>query len=250
MAITDEARERIILAADVSSLPELFSVCDELKNKVGMIKIGLEAITSIGADRCAQMASLPIFYDGKFCDIPNTVGKASKACADMGVTMFNVHATAGAEAMKAAVAYKGSSLVLAVTVLTSIGEDECYEIFGQSPNAMVSELAEAAYDAGCDGVICSAADLPALVYLKERAGEDGREFLFVAPGIRPAWSAANDQKRITTPKDAILAGADYLVIGRAITNPPDGMSPFDAANKVAEEIAEALKELEDNDGRP
>jgi len=176
-----------------------------------------------------------ILWDGKFDDIPNTVGDASEEVVKMGVKMFNLHASAGNEAIAKAVANRRSSLVLGVTVLTSIDEGECLSIFGDKPGNKVVQFAEMLVKCGADGIICSAQELRLLGKY--------RQFLKVTPGIRPEWAQKGDQKRVMTPGEAVKAGADYLVIGRPIRKPPEEIgTPVDAAKEIAEEIAEAMQE--------
>ena len=161
---------------------------------------------------------------------------ASVAISRMGVRMFNVHASAGKEAILQAVANKRNSLVLGVTVLTSIDGDECVSIFGEEPRDKVIEFATMLVDAEADGVICSPQELEALKVF------DPGVLLRVTPGVRPKWAAIGDQKRVMTPGEAIKAGADYLVIGRPITKPPPEIGgPVEAAKKIAEEIVQALE---------
>ncbi len=234
-----EAKDRIIVALDVDSLEKAKPLVESLVPHVGCFKVGLELLTAAGgpiAVEVVQSLGGQVFYDGKFDDIPNTVAGAAKAVAGLKVGMFNVHASAGIEAMMAAVANKGRSLVLAVTVLTSLEENNAYLIFGGPSKAKVLQLARDAKFAGCDGVICSPQELELLGKQKELEG-----LLRVTPGVRPEWAVARDQKRIMTPTEAIKAGADYLVIGRPITKPLEEIgTPVDAAKKIAEEIAAAL----------
>jgi orotidine-5'-phosphate decarboxylase len=151
--------------------------------------------------------------------------------------MFNVHASCGIEAMMAAVKNKGQSQVLAVTVLTSLEENNAHLIFGSPSKAKVIQFARDAMLAGIDGIICSPQELELLGKQKELAG-----LRKVTPGVRPEWASVGDQKRIITPGDAILAGATELVIGRPITKPPSEVgAPVDAAKRIAEEIAAALE---------
>ena len=234
-----EAKDKIIVALDVDSLDKAKSLVESLAPHVWCFKIGLELLTAVGAPKVVEFIhSLggQVFYDGKFDDIPNTVGGAAKAVAGLNVTMFNVHASAGIEAMMAAVANKGQSFVLAVTVLTSLEENNAHLIFGGPSKAKVLQLARDAKLAGCDGIICSPQELELLGKQKELSG-----LLKVTPGVRPEWAAAGDQKRIMTPGEAIKSGANYLVIGRPITKPPAEIgTPVDAAKKIAEEIALVL----------
>ena len=233
------AKDRIIVALDVPSLEQAGPLITSLASYVWCFKIGLELITAEGgpqAVRFVQERGGQVFYDGKFCDIPNTVGNAAKAAAGLGVQMFNVHASAGVEAMMAAVANKWKALVLAVTVLTSLEENNAHLIFGGPSKAKVLQLARDAKIAGCDGIICSPQELELLGKQKELVG-----LLKVTPGVRPEWAATGDQKRVMTPAEAIKAGATVLVIGRPITKPPAEIgTPVDAAKKILEEIAAVL----------
>lgn len=239
-----EPKDRIILPLDVSSVSEAQTLVDHLGPHVGMFKIGLEFIySSLGSllvgypDQsfgalvkylAKSIGGSRAFMDVKLNDIPNTVGKASAAISRMGVAMFNVHASAGLETIKAAVANRGSSKVLGVTVLTSIGLEDCISIFGHEPKEKVLQFAYNLLAAGADGIICSPQELKAL-----RANKEFDRLMIVTPGVRPEWAAANDQKRVMTPGEAIAAGADYLVIGRPITAAPD---PVEAAKRIADEI--------------
>ena len=235
-----EARDRIIVALDVSSLEKAESLVRELAPLVGCFKVGLQLLTSVGAPRVVEFLhdlDGKVFLDGKFDDIPNTVGEAAADASGLGVAMFNVHASAGVEAMMAAVQNKGASQVLAVTVLTSLEENNAHLIFGAPSKAKVLQLARDAKIAGVDGIICSPQELELLGKQKELAG-----LLKVTPGVRPVWAAAGDQKRGMTPGDAIMAGATALVIGRPITKPPQEVgTPADAAKHIADEITEALE---------
>ena len=260
--IGNEAKDRIILPLDVSSVAEARGLVDLLVPHVGLFKVGLEFIYSTIAGLLLRgdeeavvllkevralakaLGAEHVFWDGKLCDIPNTVKGASIAISGMGVNMFNVHASAGIEAVKAAVANKGHSLVLGVTVLTTIGKladgtDECVSIFGDTAPGKVIQFAAGLEQVGADGIICSPQELRALT-------EAGSNLLKVTPGVRPEWATANDQKRVMTPGEAIKAGADYLVIGRPITKPPAEIGgPVEAAKRIAVEIQEALIALDD-----
>ena len=230
-----EAKDRIIVALDVPSLDEALGLVDLLQPDVGCFKVGLELLTNEGAPRVVRAikeAGGKIFYDGKFKDIPNTVAGASKAVAKLGVDMFNVHASGGVDMMKAAVDNKGESKVLAVTVLTSLTEEDAHTIYGAPSKDKVIEFARWAKIAGIDGLICSPQELQVLGYQKELEG-----LLRVTPGVRPEWASAGDQKRVMTPGEAVKAGADYLVIGRPITKPPSDIgNPVAAARMIANEI--------------
>lgn len=233
-----DAKDRIIVALDVSDLSMAAKLITELSPNVGCFKVGLQLLTAVGAPKVVEFVHRfggKVFFDGKFDDIPNTVGEASKAVSDMHVNMFNVHASAGIPAMMAAVANKGNSKVLAVTVLTSLEENNAHLIFGAPSKAKVLQLARDAKLAGVDGIICSPQELELLTKQKELNGLE-----FVTPGVRPEWAAVGDQKRVMTPYEAIINGAHMLVIGRPITNPPEHIgSPANAAQWIAEKIQNA-----------
>lgn len=228
-------KDNIIFALDVDSLARATPYIEALSPHVGMFKVGLELITAQGAPAVIhhiQRHGGQVFFDGKFDDIPNTVGAASRVVSGMGVKMFNVHASCGMDSIKAAADNKGNSQLLVVTVLTSLSETESTEIFGAAAHEKVIQFARNAKAAGADGIICSPQELELLAQLPEL-----RDLLKVTPGIRPDWAEANDQKRILTPSQAIKMGATHLVIGRPISNPPRGIgSPIDAAKKILEEI--------------
>ncbi len=235
-----EPKERIIVALDVDNLDKAKSLVESLAPHVGCFKVGLELLTAVGGPDVVEFihsAGGQVFYDGKFDDIPNTVAGAAKAVAGLNVKMFNVHASAGIEAMMAAVTNKEQSLVLAVTVLTSLEENNAHLIFGGPSKAKVLQLARDAKLAGCDGIICSPQELELLGKQKELAG-----LMKITPGVRPEWASAGDQKRIMTPAEAIKAGATALVIGRPITKPPQEVgTPADAAKRIADEIQTAME---------
>lgn len=239
-----EAKNKIIVALDVDSMDDVKHYVKILAPYVGCFKVGLELSNAVGTPLIVNaIHSLGgnVFFDGKFHDIPTTVAKASNVVSEFGVKMFNVHASAGIKAMKAAVTNKRRSFVLAVTVLTSLGdddeEDSVSRIYGEISKAKVLQFARDAKVCGMDGIICSPQELELIGNLKEFEG-----FLKVTPGIRPKWAAVNDQKRIMTPAEAIKAGADYLVIGRPITNPPVAEigTPVNAVKRILEEITSAL----------
>jgi orotidine-5'-phosphate decarboxylase len=238
-----EPRDRIIVALDVSELEKAKELVETLAPYVDCFKIGLELLTAVGGPQAVQFVhglGGKVFYDGKFCDIPNTVGKASKAAAGLGVRMFNVHANCGIDAMHEAVQNRGNSLVLAVTVLTSLDEDNCHLTYGDPVKAKVLQFAREAKLAGVNGIICSPKELTTLANRIELA----RDLILVTPGVRPEWAAPNDQKRVMTPREAIQSGADMLVIGRPITNPPAEVgTPVDAVKRIIDEIVAAAKTM-------
>lgn len=251
------SKDRIVLPLDVDSPEQAITMVEALSPVVGYFKLGLEFINSMIASivtseseeeaianlkmirRLFKLLEGKIFWDGKFDDIPNTVGGASKQVAKMGVKIFNVHASAGKESIVKAVANKGNSLVFGVTVLTSIKPEECVSIFGAEPGLKVLQFAKMLVAVGANGIICSPQELE---FLGRHSELD--KLLRMTPGVRPIWAAKDDQKRIMTPGEAIKAGADYLVIGRPITMPPVEIgSPIDAARRIAEEINSAKSEM-------
>ena len=232
-------KDRIIVALDVRELDEMKTWVEELSPFVGCFKVGLELITSVGAPAVVNwihQAGGSVFLDGKFHDIPHTVRAASEAAAALGVKMFNVHASAGREALQHAHQVKKNSLLLAVTVLTSTNEETCQHIYHSSIPSQVTALAQDAKACGVDGLICSAEDLKFL-----NPHPELQSLLKITPGIRPAWADQNDQKRSLTPREALLAGATAMVIGRPITQPPRAIgSRREAAQRVLDEMAGVL----------
>jgi len=260
-----EAKERIFVALDVDSLEKAKPLVEQLSPYVGCFKVGLELLTSAGAPQTVNFIHNlggRVFLDGKFMDIPNTVAGASRAAAKMSAEIFNVHCLGGVtmmmEARKAAeeaVTAAQRPLILGVTILTSLNyadlirlgfreklvtEDfrSLEELKDEHIQELVVHLAQLAQASGLDGVIASAKEIKAISSVCRP------NFIVVTPGIRPAWAAVGDQKRVTTPFEAIRAGADYLVIGRPIRKPPKEIgSPVEAAKRIAEdeEIDSALK---------
>ncbi|HHE67586.1 MAG TPA: orotidine-5'-phosphate decarboxylase [Candidatus Parcubacteria bacterium] len=233
------AEERVIVALDVDNLSEALELASKLKPYIWGVKVGLQLLTVVGAPKAVsalKQLGLRVFFDGKFCDIPNTVAAASKAASDLGVDMFNVHVSCGAKSLLAAAENKGNAKVLGVTVLTSLGEKGCLSIFGVRPKEKVLHFTKMALACGLDGIICSPQELEMLSL------EEGfSSFLKVVPGVRPSWALKGDQKRVMTPEKAILAGADYLVIGRPITQPPKEIGgPLEAVQMINQEIDQAL----------
>lgn len=211
-----------------------------LRGAVGGLKIGMEYFYAHGGDGYRGLAAFeqPIFLDLKLHDIPNTVAAAVRALAPLQPALLNVHAGGGAAMMRAAAeAAKEAGdkdlrapTMLAVTILTSLGESDLHDMgVSGSPREQVLRLAHLAKANGMDGVVCSAHEIDAI------RAELGPDFKLIVPGIRPAGSATHDQKRVMTPEDAQTAGADILVIGRAITEAAD---PRQAALDIAATLAE------------
>jgi len=242
------SKERIILALDVSTEGDAIEMVKDLKDHVGAFKVGMELFNSTGPrifESLREAGAGKVFYDGKFHDIPNTVAGAARAAARLGVWMFNVHAPGGSAMMRAAVDAASEEadrlgverpLILGVTVLTSISEDVLHqELSVPTPlEKQVTHLASLAQASGLDGVVASPHEI------SQVKSACGPEFLVVTPGVRPKWAAANDQARIMTPSAAVHAGADYLVIGRAITGASDRVA---AAQRIIEELEAGNQEL-------
>ena len=213
---------RIIVALDFPAGAPALAAAARLDPALCRVKVGKELFTAAGPALVGELVQqgFGVFLDLKFHDIPNTVAGACRAAAGLGVWMVNVHALGGRVMMEAArEAVEGSGrrpLLIAVTVLTSMGPADLAEVgVGGTPAAAVSRLARLAQQSGLDGVVCSAEEAPEL----RRAC--GPRFALVTPGIRLAGADTQDQKRVMTPQAAVAAGADYLVIGRPITQSAD-----------------------------
>jgi orotidine-5'-phosphate decarboxylase len=233
----DEARSRLIFALDVETLVQAERWADMLAPHVGMFKIGKQLFTACGPSAVKAILERggEVFLDLKYHDIPNTVALASLEAARLGVKFVNLHALGGYEMMAKTVetldkAFKGGgrAKVLAVTILTSSTDVTLREVGIDLPvPEMVARLARLAQRAGVDGVVASPREVN---IIREACGG---EFLIVTPGVRPAFAAIDDQKRVMTPGEAVAAGADYLVIGRPIAAAPD---PVKAVEAIVEEI--------------
>ncbi len=228
--------ERIIVALDFAEVKAAEGLVRNLKGIVSFFKVGLELFTSTGPDAVKMVIdnNAKVFLDLKFHDIPNTVAGAVSSASNLSVSMINVHATGGVEMMRAAAGAASKSknrpIMLAVTILTSLDEEGFRQIgFSGSIGDSVVNLARSAVNAGLDGVVCSPDEIRPV---RDALGGD---FLIVTPGVRPTWSLKDDQKRVMTPKDALDAGADYIVIGRPITADKD---PRRAAERIIEEVDE------------
>jgi orotidine-5'-phosphate decarboxylase len=233
----DEAKSKIIFALDVDKLSEIDRWAELLADKVGMFKVGKELFTSAGpaAVEAVKRHGGEVFLDLKYHDIPNTVAQAMLAAGRLGVKLANLHALGGPEMMEqAATAVRkqftdaGRPRLLAVTILTSSTQETLQAVGIALPvEQMVVRLARLAKQSGMDGVVASPLEIQAI---REACGPD---FLIVTPGVRPAFAAVDDQKRIMTPAEAVKAGADYLVIGRPIAKAVD---PVQAADLIVDEI--------------
>ena len=208
----------LLIALDYNRGADALALAAQLSPDLCRLKIGKELYTREGRQlvEALQGIGYDIFLDLKYHDIPNTVAAALRVAADMGVWMVNVHASGGRKMLETAAdalaCYRQPPLLIAVTVLTSLGEAELREIGIDEPLAAhVARLTALAAGSGLNGVVCSAHEAGAV------KAAHGRDFLTVTPGIRPAGSSADDQTRTMTPAAALLAGSDYLVIGRPVT---------------------------------
>ena len=224
-------RDRIIVALDVDSAEKAREISRELAGHVGAFKVGLQLFTLAGPEFVRELtaAGHRVFLDLKFHDIPNTVAKASVEAARLGVWMFNVHAAGGSEMMKRAVDEVNNvcaaerferPLMIAVTVLTSSNADTLHETgFGGKVDEQVIRLARLAESSGMDGVVASPREVTSI-----RSAITRTNFLTVTPGIRPETATNDDQKRVTTLRQALAGGSDYAVIGRPITQAADRLA--------------------------
>ena len=233
--------KKIIVALDVATEEEALRLTGQLP-KSRVFKVGLELFTALGPPLFEKLRSQhkKVFLDLKLHDIPNTVAGAAKTGTRHGVYMMTLHTSGGKEMMEraadsaaeeAAKLGKEKPLLVGVTVLTSLKAEQLRTVGVESETEeQVLRLAGLARESGLDGVVCSPKEIDLV------KGECGQEFLVVAPGIRPAWAAAQDQKRILTPAEAMRKGADYIVIGRPIIKDPN---PQNAFQKILQEINQA-----------
>ncbi len=237
-------KEKIIVALDVETTEKAREIISELREEVGAFKIGLQLFTSAGASfvRETVESGIKIFLDVKFHDIPNTVAKASIEAARLGVWMFNIHALGGSEMMRKTIENVREFCdkddlrqpkIIGVTVLTSSNQQTLREAgIDNEINAQVLNLAKLAAECSLDGVVASPLEVKAIREKVEKKG-----FLIVTPGIRsPKSETFDDQKRVMSAKEAVKAGADYLVIGRPILQ---AENKIEAARKILEEIKTA-----------
>ncbi|WP_432696340.1 orotidine-5'-phosphate decarboxylase [Marinobacterium sp. YM272] len=224
----------VIVALDYPEQAAALDMAARLDPSKCRVKVGKELFTRSGPAvvEALQAQGFDLFLDLKFHDIPNTVAKAVRAAAELGVWMVNVHASGGRRMMTAAreelEQVSGDTKLIAVTVLTSMERSDLAEIgLDLEPMEQVRRLAGLTHDCGLDGVVCSAQEAEML--RREIAGE----FDLVTPGIRPATASAGDQRRILTPADAVRAGASYLVVGRPITQAAD---PSRAVEEILAEV--------------
>jgi orotidine-5'-phosphate decarboxylase len=229
----------VIVALDFDDCSRALSLVDNLKGVIKHFKVGLELFSRCGIKIVEEIKkrSCKVFLDLKYFDIPNTVKSAARVAIEARVWMYNVHALGGYEFLREIAQFNREyadklgverPLLVAVTVLTSMNESDLRSVgIEYSVEDTVLKLAELSKRAGLDGVVCSAKEVR---LIKENLGED---FITVTPGIRPAWSEKNDQKRVVTPREALRLGTDFMVIGRPITK---AENPLKSAEKIISEL--------------
>ena len=226
----------IIVVLDYPNAAAALTLVNQLSPELCRLKVGKELFVAAGPDFVQQLVAkgFDVFLDLKFHDIPNTVARACVAAAKLGVWMINVHCSGGSKMMSAARTaidrLEGHKpLLIGVTVLTSMTMSDLQESgINYSPEEQVLHLAELAYQARLDGVVCSAHEAAAL------RAKFGKDFCLVTPGIRPAdYAAKDDQSRIVTPREAVDNGSDYLVIGRPITQ---ANHPLEALKQIIQSL--------------
>ena len=241
-----DAKERLIVALDLENAEQARAMVDELGDAVDFYKIGLALQLAPGVEALVhdliKVKKKKVFLDYKYYDIAPTLKKAVASAAKLGVSFLTVHGTS--ECIRGAMAGRGAAdlKIFIVTVLTSHDKADIDELgyTNHTVEQLVLHRAKKAMEAGCDGVIASGREAQSI---KELSGVLGKSILVVTPGIRPDGYPEDDQKRRTTPRDAVMAGADYLVIGRPITEPP-GSTPKQAAEAIAGEMQAAFDERE------
>ena len=226
-----KAAEKIIVALDVPTKTGALELVEKLRGQISFFKIGLQLYTGEGPEivRSVSSKGSKVFLDLKLHDIPNTVARAVESAGRLGVQMLTIHLSGGSEMIRAAIAARANNtLLLGVTVLTSSTEETLREIGVQDKvDDQVLRLAKLGVDAGIDGIVTSPHEIKPIRH------EFGDKIKIVVPGIRPSGAEANDQKRTMTPRDALEAGADYLVVGRPIT----------AHRNPNESVAQILEEM-------
>jgi len=224
--------DKIIVALDVPSKDAALDLVEQLGEKVSFFKIGLQLYTAEGPEivRAVTASGAKIFLDLKLHDIPNTVARAVESASELGVQMLTIHLSGGSEMIHAAVAAKKTKMsILGVTVLTSSTQHTLDEIgIEEQLDRHVLRLGNLGVAARIDGLVASPFETK---FLRSELGD---KIKIVVPGVRPSWSEPGDQKRFMTPRQAIEAGADYLVIGRPITSHKD---PREAVAKILSELA-------------
>jgi orotidine-5'-phosphate decarboxylase len=223
--------DKIIVALDVASKKEALPLVEQLRERISFFKIGLQLYTAEGPEivRAVTASGAKIFLDLKLHDIPNTVARAVDSASDLGVQMLTIHLSGGSEMIRAAVAARKREMaILGVTVLTSSTQHTLDEIgIEEQLDRHVLRLGNLGVAAGIDGLVASPFEAR---FLRSELGD---KIKIVVPGVRPSWSEPGDQKRFMTPREAIEAGADYLVVGRPITA---HKNPREAVERILEEL--------------
>ena len=225
---------KIIIPLDLDHSSAI-NIAKKLNPDLCRLKVGSQLFTSSGPKIISELNDLKfdIFLDLKFYDIPNTVYESVKSALDMGVWMVNVHASGGAKmlesAKKAIESVNSSTILIAVTILTSFSKENMTNLGISDLDKHILNLGKLAYDCGLDGVVCASTDTQSI------KKNFGKNFLAVTPGIRPAWSSLDDQSRVSTPAEALRNGSDFLVIGRPITGSKD---PIKALERIYKEMDE------------
>lgn len=234
------SKNKLIVALDVESAEKAWYLVHALRGVVGMFKIGSQLFTAAGPSLVREIVDLgeEIFLDLKFHDIPNTVAAAGVEAARLGVSIFNLHAAGGSEMMRRTVGAVAEiseaeglkrPTIIAVTLLTSADARTLRELdFSVEPEQLVGRLAALAESSGLDGVVASPHEVGVV-----RSAVKRDDFMVVTPGVRPTGGAWHDQKRVMTPREAIAAGADYVVVGRPIVGADN---PEQAARAIVEEM--------------
>jgi orotidine-5'-phosphate decarboxylase len=234
----ERTEPRVIVALDFSDQRMAIPLVERLDPTLCRLKVGKEMFTRYGPPfvESLRRRGFEIFLDLKFHDIPNTVAAACDAAADLGVWMVNLHASGGRRMMEAArerlAQREHRPLLVAVTILTSLAAQDIVEVgYTGQPEENVLRLARLTRDAGLDGIVCSPREA------MEIRSQIGESFLLVTPGVRPKSAAADDQRRVMTPAEAVSAGSSYLVVGRPITAAED---PIEALKIINAEIGGAV----------
>ena len=226
-----KASDKIIVALDVATKQQALELVEQLRDEISFFKIGLQLYTAEGPEivRAVLSTGAKVWLDLKLHDIPNTVARAIESASNLGVHMLTIHLSGGSEMVRAATAARTNKmLILGVTVLTSATEEMLHEIgIADKVADQVMRLAKLGVEAEIDGVVASPLEIKTL------RREFGDKIKIVVPGIRPSGSESADQKRVMTPREAIQAGADYLVIGRPIIAHP---RPSEAVTKILREL--------------
>jgi orotidine-5'-phosphate decarboxylase len=226
-----KATDKIVVALDVATKSEAMRLVEQLREQISFFKIGLQLYTAEGPEivRAVIASGAKIFLDLKLHDIPNTVARAVESASELGVEMLTIHLSAGSEMIRAAVAARKREMsILGVTVLTSSTQHTLDEIgIEEQLDRHVLRLGNLGVAAGIDGVVASPFETR---FLRNELGD---KIKIVVPGVRPSWAEPGDQKRFMTPREALEAGANYLVIGRPITA---HKNPREAVERILEEL--------------